>query len=229
MNRIVVALLALAGCRTSPLAAPAPESLRYLRVTPRGVAPECAITVEPQSEGWTISSVTGTLRLTARYDAAQHLVEAAARIGTGEPAKVDVVDGRAKVLRPGRPAQDFDAPPGVIVTSAPDWTDTVRLCRLWDRARGGRQEFPGLWIHPEQPAQRLTFSVERTGGDEIRTDSVVLALDRLSIRLRENSAYLAWADPAGRMVKLVSLPFGTGSAVLVLADFEGPAAALRPD
>ena len=92
-----------------------------------------------------------------------------------------------------------------------------------------RAEAHRLWIHPERPAQRLTFSVEQCGNDEIRTDSGALALDRLSIRLRGNSAHLAWADPAGRMIKLVSLPFGAGSVVLVLEGLEGLAAALRPD
>lgn len=232
MNGIVragLAILALAGCRAGPPPTVGPENVRYLRVTPRGAVPECTFAIDRRADGWAISSVTGALTVTARYDAAQRLVEAAARLGAGEPARVETAAGRTKVLRPGQAAQDFDAPPGIIVTSAPDWTDTFRLCRLWDRAREGRQEFPGLWIHPEKPAQRLTFSAERTGRDEIRTGSGALALDRLSIRIRGNSAYMAWVDPAGRMIKLVSLPFGGGSVVLVLEGFEGPAATLRPD
>ncbi len=231
MNRIVraaLAIFALAGCQAGPPPAAGPESARYLRVTPRGAVPECSFAIDRQSDGWAISSVTGSLTVSACYDAADRLVEASARIGTGEPARVESAGGRAKIHRPGQAAQEFDAPAGIIVTSAPDWTDTFRICRLWNRAREGRQEFPGLWIHPEKPAQRLTFTAERTGGDEIRSGSGAMALDRLSIRIRGNSAYLAWVDPAGRMIKLVSLPFGGGSVVLVLEGFEGPAAALRP-
>lgn len=232
MSRIARATLwifALAGCRAGPAPAVGSENVRYLRVTPRGAVPECSFRIDRHAEGWAISSVTGALVVTARYDAAHRLVEAAARLGTGEPARVEAAGGRVSVLRSGQAAQQFDAPPGLIVTSAPDWSDTFRICRLWDRAREGRQEFPGLWIHPEKPAQRLTFTAERTGGDAIRSGSGGLALDRLAIRLRGNSDYLAWVDPAGRMIKLVSLPYRDGSVVLVLEGFEGPATALRPE
>ena len=54
-------------------------------------------------------------------------------------------------------------------------------------------------------------------------------MERLSIRLRGNSPYVAWVDLAGRMIKLASLPFDAGSTVLVLEGFEDSAAALRPE
>jgi hypothetical protein len=225
----ILGVLALAGCHAGPPQAPGSGQVQYLRVIPRGTTLECSFTIDRREDGWTITSLTGALAVTARYDAADRLVDAAARLGTGEPARVEVVGGRAKVLRPGLEAQEFDAPAGLIVTSAPDWTDAFRICRLWSGARGGRQEFPGLWIHPEKPGQRLAFTAERAGGDVIESGAGKLALERLSIRLRGNSAYIAWVDPAGRMIKLASLPSGGGSTVLVLEGFEGAAAALRPD
>jgi hypothetical protein len=159
--------------------------------------------------------------VTARYDGAGGLVEAAAFTAEAR-ASVVVADGKARVKRPDAEAQEFDAPKGVIVTSAPDWTDTFRLCRLADRAKSGPQEFPGLWIHPTQPAQRLTFTIERTGEAAIEN----LKLDRYAIRLRGNSAYVAWADAKGRMIKLVSKDGGTE---LYLEGFEAPAGSLKPE
>ncbi len=209
------------------------EQARYLRVTSTGTATECTFTTERSGAGWTIASVTGrALTVTARYDASGTLLGAEAALGSGDAKKtavVTVADGRARVQRPGLEAQEFDVPPGVIVTSAPDWTDTFRICRLWDRKKTGRQEFPGLWIHPVQPAQRPTFTAERTGGASLDHQGRKLELERLSIRLRGNSAYAAWADPEGRMIKLVSLPFKEGSTVLVLEGFEASAAALKPE
>jgi len=215
-------LLALAGCPSGTSSDPGPESLRYLRQTPRGSRPECSFTIDPEPAGWRITSVTGALTVVARYDSTDRLLEASARIDGAEPVRVRVDGAHVGVLRPGQDAQVFESAPGIIVTSAPDWSDAFRICRLWKRAQAGRQEFPGLWIHPEKPAQRLTFSAERTG-------SGTAGLERLSIRLRGNSAYVAWVDPAGRMIKLVSLPYGGDSAVLVLEGFEEAAAGLRPE
>jgi hypothetical protein len=210
-----------------------PEQARYLRVTAKGTSTECTFALERTEAGWSIASATGrALTVTARYDAAGTLLAAEAASGTGDAKKtasVAVADGKARVQRPGLEAQEFEVPKGVIVTSAPDWTDTFRICRLWDRAKAGKQEFPGLWIHPVQPAQRLTFTAERTGTDTLDHGGRKLELDRLSIRLRGNSAYAAWADPAGRMIKLVSLPIKETGTVLVLEGFETSAAALKPE
>lgn len=194
-------LLSLASCAALP--APSPETVRYLRVTPQRRVLECTFTIDRSAEGWSLRSLTGNLTLLARYDPSNRLLEARAGLAGG-PEKADV-----------------DERPGVIVTSAPDWTDTFRICREWDRARGGRQEFPGLWIHPAQPTQRLTFSAEfvRRDGD----------LDVIGIRLRNHSPYRAWVDAAGRMIKLVSLPVKPGATVLVLEGFDAAWEALPPE
>jgi hypothetical protein len=221
--------LLLAGCAVSPSRALEVGTLRYLRAGPTGGRPECAFTVRTLRDGWSIESVTGSLRVFARYDARDRLVEAEVRQGESEPARARREGDRLVVTRPGAEAQDFDAPPGLIVTSAPDWTDLFRIARLWDHPKGGRQEFAGLWMHPAQPAQRLTFSAERRGEDEAGLDGTVWPLDRLLVRIRGNSPYAVWTDREGRLVKLVSLPFGERSTVIVAEGFERAAAALRPD
>ena len=117
-------------------------------------------------------------------------------------------------------------PKGVIVTSAPDWTDTWLLCRYYDRPKGGKQEFAALWIHPEQPAQRLNFSIERVGKQTIEHNGKKQELDRFTIRIRNNSEYIAWADDQGRMIKLMSK--NNAGTDLVLEGYEKSAAKLRP-
>jgi hypothetical protein len=218
-------VLALAGCGGVANAA-APEVFHYLRVASQRKALECSFAILRSADGWTITSVTGDLTVEARYDAQDRLRGGHASLRNGGTARVLVAGGRARLTAPGREDEEMEAPPGVIVTSAPDWTDAFRICRLWDRARAGRQEFPGLWIHPVQPARRLTFSAEGVRRDRLDQGPTTLDLDVLTIRLRGNSAYRAWADPAGRMIKLASLPAGEGSTVLVLEGFESAASAL---
>jgi len=231
--RLAVAWALLSGAGGVP---PDGEVTRYVRVSPSGKAAEAAFTVRRGESGWAIESVTTrgrtTLTVTSRYDAADRLLEASAVLVAGEDrkaARVSVAEGRATVAREGLEPQAFDAPAGLIVTSAPDWTDTFLLSRRYDRGKGGRQEFQGLWIHPQQPAQRPTFSAERTGGATVEHAGKRLELDRLAIRLRGGSAYVGWSDAEGRLLKLVSLPYKEGTADLVLEGFEESTAALRPE
>jgi hypothetical protein len=206
-----------------------PAAVRYVRLTPRGVVPECRFVVRADAAGWSIESVTGSLTVTARYGAGGMLVEAAAVLENGPEARVSVAEGRVRVTRPDAEPQEFDAPEGVIVTSAPDWTDVLRLCRLADRGKEGAQEFPGLWIHPRQPAQRLTFAIEKSGTATIEQSGRALELVRYALRLRGGSRYVAWVDAEGRMIKLVSLPFNERATVLALEGFEGSVGALGPE
>jgi len=180
---------------------------RYLCVTSQLTESECTFRTVRGDAGWSIRSITGNLTVEARYDNADRLIDAQVALRNGDRVRAEVTDGRAKITADGREDQEVDVPAGVIVTSAPDWSDAFRICRLWDRARGGRQEFPGLWIHPRQPTQRLTFSAEHVGREG--------NLDLLSIRLRGNSAYQASVDREGRMFKLT----GAGT-VLVLEGIE---------
>jgi hypothetical protein len=212
------------------------QEVRYLRLLPEKTEAECVFKMKRDDKGWSITSVTernaAKLTVTARYDAQDVLLVANAFWSNGEQkkaAQVEVKDGQAKVRRAGKEAQGFKVPEGVIVTSAPDWTDTFLLCRRYERKKGGKQDFPALWIHPEQDAQRLTLSVEREGADAIEHEGRKVELDRYRLRIRNNSEYLAWADAEGRMVKLVALPVKEkGGTVLVLAGYEKSAERLRP-
>jgi hypothetical protein len=214
----------------------ATEEVRYLRLLPDRTEPECSFIREDGEGGWKITSVTGragkTLTVTARYDAANILLEASAvaEDGAAKPAvRVAVKEGKARVVRDDGTMQELDAPPGVIVTSAPDWTDTFLLCQRYDRKKGGKQEFPGLWIHPLLPAQRLTFSIEHVGADVICYEGKPVTLDRHEIRIRNNSAYAAWTDREGKLIKLTTLPpRAKGGLSLVRSGYETSAAALRP-
>ena len=138
-----------------------------------------------------------------------------------------MADGKATVERPGQKAQEFEVSPGVIVTSAPDWTDTFVLCRRYDRAKGGKQSFPGLWIHPEQAAHAPVFAIERTGEDKVEHAGKELKLGRYTIWLRGNSRYTAWADDAGRMIKLLPLPSKDGATNWLVLDGYEKSAAIR--
>lgn len=226
----------LLGCSPGPGVRDADERVRYLRPSGQGRVLECAFTVRRGDGGWSISGVTergrSTLTVSARYGPGGLLAEAEAALTSAserKAARVSVASGKARVEAPGRPPQEFDVPPGVVVTSAPDWTDTFLLCRLREPGRGGPQEFPGLWIHPLQPAQRLTLAVEKVGVNAVEHRGRTLELDRLALRLRGNSRYVAWADSEGRMIKLVSLPFKDGGTDLVREGFETSAGSLRPD
>lgn len=212
------------------------ERVRYLRPAGPDFATECEFTLRKSPTGATIESVTtrGKVRLTvaAQYADRDRLTSATAtlvRDGAKVAATVTTAAGKATVQRAGQKAQEFDVPAGVIVTSAPDWTDTFLLCRRYDRKQGGKQSFPGLWIHPEQPAHRLTFALERVGEVTIEHGAKKVRLGRYTIWLRGNSSYAAWADADGQMVRLVPLPYKDDAANwLVLDGYERSTAQLRP-
>lgn len=212
------------------------EKVEYLRPAGKEFVRECIFRIQRGDAGWNIESVTGRgdtrLSVTARYDRQEQLTGAQATLTKGDQksyAVVEVSNGKAKVKREGQDAQEFETPKGVIVTSAPDWTDTFLLCRRYDRKAGGKQSFPGLWISPTQKAQLLAFTIERKGSDTIEHEGKKLELDRFTIRIRGNSEYTAWADAKGNMVRLIPMPFKEGSVTgLVLQGYEKSAVGLKP-
>jgi|ERR1043165_3148046 hypothetical protein len=164
------------------------EKVVYLRPAGQQHLTECVFTVERDSKGWRIESVTqrgkGKMTVSAQYDERDTLgsVDASWLLdGQKKLVTVRVEGDKATVQREGTKAQPFDVPKGVIVTSAPDWTDTFLLCRRYDRLKGGKQSFPGLWIHPEQPSQRLTFAIERHDNITIDHKGEKRKLDRFTI------------------------------------------------
>lgn len=211
------------------------RKVRYFRVLGDKTATECTFTRQQTDKGSSITSITerGTTTMTvaARYDKEDRLTGAEATLskdGHENTVRVTVAGDKAKVIH-GQETQEFEVPAGVIVTSAPDWTDTFLLCRRYNLRKGGKQEFAGLWIHPKQSAQRLTFTIERVGTDPIDHEGKKVKLNRFLIRIRNNSEYTAWADDAGQMIKLVSLPVKeSGGTVLVLDGYEKTAGKLHP-
>lgn len=212
------------------------ETLTYLRLGKGKPATECTFTVGKRGQGTLIRAVTqrgaATMEVTASHDGDKALLKASATLTEGDKkrqALVGVANDKVQVQRPGAEAQELTGAPGIMVTSAPDWSDTFLLCRGYDLHKGGKQEFPGLWIHPEQPAQRLTFTIEKQGTDTVEHAGKKLELHRFLIRIRNNSPYAAWTDDRGRMIKLVALPFKEGAGTeLVLEGFEKSVEKLRP-
>lgn len=206
------------------------ETYRYVRPMGDKHVTECEFDLTRDAKGWAITSRTGRMKVEARYDKDDHLLEAKGSLSDGKSEKlvsVRVKDGKAKVERDGADAQEFDVPKGTIVTSAPDWSDVFLLCRRFDRTKTGKQEFPALWIHPEKPARRLTFTIEEYGTGRIMHDGSGIGLVRFQIHIRDNSAYMAWAHADGRMVRLIPLPAKDPPSGMTLEGYEKSAAGLR--
>jgi len=220
-----IAVLLLNG---SLAAQPLPAGkLRYLRPAGDGWTNECVFTTAKRDNGWSIASVTerGQLRLTLEtsYGPKDALATSVLTLRNADKESVAIVavkDGVARVQLPEQPLKKLEVPPGVIVTSAPDWTDTLLLCARYDHAAAGKQEFSALWYHPEQPVQLLKLSVERQGYDTIQRDGKDVKLARFTIQLRGNSRYAAWATMDGTMVRLIPLPAKAKRSGLILEGFE---------
>jgi HEAT repeat protein len=227
--------IALRAVRQIDLATADPEhpveTARYLRPAGDRFVPESTIHFrEDDNSVRLIVSETDRgsekLRIVARYSRCQ-IIDAVVMTAGGkgrrsasaaqelDTARVTWADGRV---------QEFLCPDGTIVTSAPDWTDAVLLVQRYDRSEGGRQEFPGLWLHPSQPPLRPTFTIERIGHDTVQRDGVAVMLDRFRIELRGGSRYVAWGNDRGRLVRLIS--DGMPSGGIVLAGWEQLAGAL---
>jgi hypothetical protein len=189
--------------------------------------------MRPSKDGTVITSVTGreksNLTLVARFDSDNRLVEATVTTERGDEkqsASVAVTDGKAGVTRHNGENTELDCPRGVLVTSAPDWTDAFLMTRRYDRARGGKQEFAGLWIHPTQQPLRPTFTITRQGEDTVEHQGETVRLDRYAITLRGGSRYVGWSDAKGRLTKLV--PESAPRGGIVLEGWEKATKSLNP-
>jgi hypothetical protein len=208
--------------------------LRYLRPAGDGWTNECLFTIAEREDGWSIASVTerGPLKLSlgTTYDTKSVFTSSTLAIlndGKGLTSLATIKNGKALVLQsPGQPVKEFQAPPDAIVTSAPDWTDTLLLCARYDRAAGGKQTFQALWYHPEQSTQVLKLSLEHHGYDTIQHDGKDKKLARYRIELRGKSQYAAWATLEGTMVRLIPLPHKAKQRTgLILEGYEKSTAA----
>jgi hypothetical protein len=208
--------------------------LRYLRPAGDVWPCECLFTIAEKEDGWSIASDTerGPLKLSlgTTYDSKSVFTVSTLTIlndGKVLTSLATIKNGKALVVQsPGKPVKEFQAPADAIVTSAPDWTDTLLLCARYDRVAGGKQTFPALWFHPEQPTQVLKLSIERHGYDTIQHDGKDMKLARFTIELRGKSQYAAWATLEGTMVRLMPLPHKANQRTgLILDGYEKSTAA----
>jgi hypothetical protein len=225
------ALLAAAGLAAWTPAVPAQADtdkivpLRYLKPAEGKFVLESEISGTKSDDKWIYSSRTERgpekMTLTLTYDKGNTLTRAEATLDNGMTKQTALVvfdKNGAQLKRPGGVTDLIKittAPP--VVTTAPDWSDIFQLARNYDRRRGGKQSFPGLWIHPSRPYQVLTFTIERLGEDSLTLKERKIALDRYRVTLRSGD-YTVWADAAGLVYKLV--PAGKPDDFVVLEGYE---------
>jgi hypothetical protein len=219
-------LLILAGYGLLAAAEPAkPTTLRYLRPAGDKFVLESEITTTRSQDGVaTYVSLTDRgaekMTLTLRFNKDDQITEAEAAQETAQGKKVVTakLDGaRANLVQDGAVHEITKVPANAIVTTAPDWSDIFLLVHRYDGKKGGKQEFPGLWIHPTKQALVLTFTIERLGNDTVKVKNEDVKLDRYKVRLRSGD-YLVWADVSGRVCKL--LPPGAKASAVVLEGYE---------
>jgi hypothetical protein len=152
-----------------------------------------------------------------------HLPDAEAEPMAGQKASLEITGGKAR-LRQGDKVAEFAVPAGAVVTTAPDWSDIFQVVLRYDTRRGGKQSFPGLWIHPTQAHRLLTFTVEKVGSDEVEIDGKKETLTRYLVRLR-SGPYKVWAREDRRVVKI--LPAGGRAVPVVLDGYQEATRALK--
>ncbi len=205
------------------------KTLKYVRPSAKGPVEESEIRFEGDTAGQTITSVTTrgttTLTLTSRYAGEGRLAPSQRAIGIENLHEGVSGSGHRDRRRRqgdrrahGREPATFDCPPGIIVTSAPDWTDAVEAVRRYMPSGTVAQEYPGLWIHPTQEPARLTFKLVRQSEDEVRRAGRAAGLLRLVLELRGGSKYTVWRNDAGQLVRL--MPQGKPEQAIVLAGWE---------
>jgi hypothetical protein len=201
------------------------DVLKYVRPAKAGFADETEVRVRKEEDGYVITSITQRpntkLTLTSRFDAKDRLVEAKVVVDDGKTstsATAKVTGGSVRVERDKGDARSFDCPAGVIVTSAPDWTDAILAVRRYDPKGKATQEFPGLWIHPTQEPQRLTFKLTRQGESAVSHKDRKVTLTRFLLELRGGSRYTLYGNPQGRLVRLS--PEGKPKQSILLSGWE---------
>ncbi len=118
-----------------------------------------------------------------------------------------------------------DLPARPVLTAGLDWTAALVFVPLYDAARGGKQEWSGLWLDPVQGLQTPTYTVERQGDDTVTVKDKAVKLSRYRIKLRDGTAAV-WADGDGRVVRVQ--PLAAKATPVVLEGFEDATKGLRP-
>ncbi len=210
--------------------AEAPVLLRYVRPSGDAFVLESVVTESRTADGLRYTSRTERpgekMTLALHFDGKGRLrnAEALQETAKGKRAVTVVFEGKEAVLKRAGAEQRLAATPDAIVTTAPDWSDVFLAVRRYDRGKGGRQTFAGLWIHPVKEARLLTFGVEPLKEETIVAGGRKLPLTRYRVTLR-SGAYLVWADRAGRVYRL--MPPGKPGAAVVLEGHEKGTSGLR--
>ena len=211
----------------------ASTTARFLRVSGADVVPETEIHLTRTKNGSVVTSTTqrGEQKLTviSRYDSQNGLTEARVTSQQGtvaQSAEVRVTGRTAHVMRDGQRPDEIRCPAGVIVTSAPDWTDSFMAVQRYDPRGSETQKFAGLWIHPTRQPLALTLKLTRLGHDTVIRQEKSAKLDRLLLVLRAGSRYVVWRNQQGQLVRLV--PATTGRGGIVLTGWERATRNLKP-
>jgi hypothetical protein len=222
----------VAGCALLPAAdAEKPAPLRYLRQDAGKYVPDGEVSTTGGDDGKVVTvraeRPDEKITLTLRYDGAGKLTSAEAVLdGTRKAATLTLGEkGTGTMKRGGITDILKDLPADPVVTTSPGWAEVLQLVRRYDAAKGGKQEFAGLWIHPVQGLQKETWTVQRQAADAVTVKDKDVKLDRYRMKLRGGD-YAVWADPEGRVVRVQGL--AANSAPVVLEGYEDATKGLKP-
>jgi hypothetical protein len=218
----------LSGCALAPAAEPEPPSkpLRYVRLEKDKWVTESEVSTTKSGDVTVLVSKTERpeekMTLTLRFDKAGHVTTAEAIQEKGEKGAVKKtallkLNEKNSEFKQGGVTDFLEMPSNPVVTTAPDWCDVFQLLRRYDANKGGRQEFTGIWIHPVQPLQNVTFAIQKVGGDSVDLSDKRVKLDRYKVQLHSGE-YLVWADSSGLAVKI--LPLEAKASPVVLEGYE---------
>jgi hypothetical protein len=216
------------GCLLAQNADDKPTQFKYMRSEGDKFVVESEITLTPGKRGFTYTSVTnrGTdkdgvkMTLTIQFDADSNIQSAETVLATPKSTKkatLTFYKDHARLKRSGTTDILNRVPESPIVTTAPDWSDIIQLTKRYDAKKGGKQEFGGIWFHPEEDFSTPTFTIERVGKDKIALGDKEVELHRHDIQLRRGG-YRAWSDDDGRIVRI--FPRGSGGSPVVLEGYE---------
>lgn len=212
---------------------PAAELFQYVRPAGSEFIPETEFKLETMTTGLVITSVTQQgqqkLTLVSRYRGEQELLQASvAVLRAGQPeesAEVRVTGERGRILRGDLPVVTLPCPPGVIVTSAPDWTDAFLAVRRYRHMGPATQTFAGLWIHPQREPLELSIQLTKIGQVSVRRGEEPQQLDRFRLILRAGTTYTVWGNSQQQLVRL--LPAKASSGGIMLQGWEDATRELR--
>jgi hypothetical protein len=132
---------------------------------------------------------------------------------------------------PGKNTEFFkDLPENPVIATTPGWSEVFQIVKRYDTAKGGKQEFPGAWIHPADGMKTLTYVVQREGDDTIKVldkdkKEQTVKLDRFRLTLPAGD-FRTWVDPMGRVVRIAAVK--GKEAPVILEGFEEATKDLSP-